>query len=158
MTPAGGDGTPPAPARPLPLPAAAALVAAGGSVGVLVRALLAQGTAPAPGEWPATTFAINVAGSLALGALLAVLQRGPDVGRRRVVRLGVGTGVLGGFTTYSTFALEVEQLLTTGHAATGLAYALGSVVLGVAAAAVGALAAGRVLAARPAPDAGAGVP
>ncbi|WP_307802225.1 fluoride efflux transporter FluC [Cellulomonas dongxiuzhuiae] len=143
LTPPHGTDAPPAPpADALPLPAAALLVAAGGTLGVLVRALLTQPVAP--GGWPWRTFAINVLGSFVLGALLALLQRGPDVGRRRAVRLGVGTGVLGGFTTYSTFALEVEQLLEAGHVVTGVAYALGSVVLGVAAAGVGIVAAGRV--------------
>lgn len=147
-----GAATGAVPDVPLALPAGAALVAVGGVLGVLLRALL---TSPAaPGAWPWATFAVNVAGSLLLGALLAVLQRGPDVGRRRAVRLAAGTGVLGGFTTYSTFALEVEQLLSSGHAATGVAYALVSVVLGVVAAGVGIVGAGRVLASRGASDAG----
>lgn len=149
LTPPGRGATPPV-ASPvaLPLPAAAALVAAGGSVGVLVRALLAAAWPVTPGGWPWTTFGINLVGSLLLGALLGVLQRGPDVGRRRAVRLGLGTGVLGGFTTYSTFALEVQQLLAAGHVVAGVAYGLGSVVLGVVAAGAGIVAAGRV--ARPA--------
>ena len=137
---ASGDGA------PLALPVGAAVVAAGGTLGVLVRAVV---SAPAPpGAWPWGTFVVNVTGSLVLGALLAVLQRGPDVGRRRAVRLAAGTGVLGGFTTYSTFALEVQRLLAGGHVATGLAYALVSVALGVVAAGIGIVGAGRVLAAR----------
>ncbi|GIG41470.1 CrcB family protein [Cellulomonas phragmiteti] len=151
LTPPGHSG---APSSPLPdalaLPAAAALVAAGGTVGVLIRALLAQSSAPAAGAWPWTTFGINVVGSLLLGGLLAVLQRGPDVGRRRVVRLGLGTGVLGGFTTYSTFALEVEQLVADGHAVVGAAYAAASVVLGIAAAGAAIVTVGHVLDRRPA--------
>ena len=116
----------------------AALVAAGGTLGVAVRALL-EGAFPAgPGAWPWTTTAINLTGSLLLGLLLATLsRRGPDTGRRRAVRLGVGTGVIGGYTTYSTFVLEVERLVTGGAVATGVAYALVSVVLGVAAAGLG---------------------
>ncbi|ADG73159.1 Camphor resistance CrcB protein [Cellulomonas flavigena DSM 20109] len=146
LTPPGTAPGAPGDDTPLALPAGAALVAAGGTLGVLVRALL---TSPAgPGAWPWATFVVNVTGSLVLGALLAVLQRGPDVGQRRAVRLVVGTGVLGGFTTYSTFALEVHRLVSTGHVVTGVVYALGSVVLGVAAAGVGIVVAGRVLAAR----------
>lgn len=132
----------------------AGLVALGGAVGTTARAVL-EAVAPAPpGSWPWTTFAINVAGSFLLGVLLESLHlSGPDEGRRRAVRLGVGTGVLGGFTTYSTFALEADRLLTGGGLAAdpdaqgtatvlagapvGAAYALGSVVLGVAAAALG---------------------
>jgi len=139
--------TPPAPRRTsstTPLVGAAALVAAGGTVGVLVRALLEQTFPAAPGAWPWTTFWINVTGSLVLGVLLGWLQRGPDVGARRRVRLGAGTGVIGGYTTYSTFVIEVEQLLTGGHAATGVVYALVSVVLGVAVAIAGSLLVPRV--------------
>ena len=47
--------------------------------------------------------------------------------------------MLGGFTTYSTFALEVDRLVGDGHAVTGVAYALVSVVVGVVAAGAGIL-------------------
>ncbi|MFI2702891.1 FluC/FEX family fluoride channel [Cellulosimicrobium composti] len=121
--------------RPTPLLALAGLVAAGGAVGTTARALLEHAFAPAPGAWPWTTSWINLAGSFVLGALLETLLRsGPDTGRRRAVRLGCGTGVLGGFTTYSTFVVEVERLADGGHVALGAAYGLGSVVLGVLAA------------------------
>ncbi len=87
-----------------------------------------------PGAWPWTTFWINLVGSFVLGALLETLLRaGPNwQAPGRPARLG--TGVLGGFTTYSTFVVEVERLTSGGHAALGAAYALGSVALGVAAA------------------------
>lgn len=121
----------------------AALVAVGGTLGVTVRALLEGAFPAAPGGWPWTTTAINVTGSLLLGLLLTALaRRGPDAGRRRAVRLGVGTGVIGGYTTYSTFVLEVERLVTGGAVVTGVAYALVSVVLGVAAAVLGVVLAG----------------
>ena len=142
---------PAAPATPLP---AALLVAAGGTVGVLARALLGQAFPTAPDGWPWVTLGINLAGSFALGVLMAVLQRGPDVGRRRAVRLAVGTGVLGGFTTYSTFAVEVVGLLADGLLAAGVAYALLSVTVGVAAAAAGLLLGARVRRAGPVADAG----
>lgn len=73
-----------------------------------------------------------------LGVLLETLVRsGPDEGWRRRVRLGCGTGVLGGFTTYSTFVIEAERLLTGGHVAIRAAYALVSVVVGIACALLG---------------------
>lgn len=138
--------TPPSPAvgRGVARIPAALLVAAGGTVGVLARALLGQAVATASHGWPWVTLGINVAGSCALGVLLAVLQRGPDVGRRRAVRLAVGTGVLGGFTTYSTFALDVVGLLEGGRVASGVAYALVSVTAGVGAAVVGLMLGARV--------------
>jgi fluoride exporter len=65
-----------------------------------------------------------------------------DTGWRRAVRVGCGTGLVGGFTTYSTFILEVERLLQGGHAAVGVLYALVSVVAGLAAAGAGIAIAG----------------
>lgn len=119
-------------------PALVLLVAAGGAVGTAIRAI-AENAAPAqPGAWPWTTFVINVTGSFVLAALVTGLgRRGPDEGRRRAVRLAVGTGVLGGYTTYSSFAVEADRLLGGGHLGTGLAYALVSVALGVGAAVLG---------------------
>lgn len=123
--------------------ATASLVAAGGAVGALGRALLENALPAASGAWPWTTFTVNVVGSLVLGALLETLLRsGPDRGRRRLVRLGCGTGLLGGFTTYSSFAVEVVRLAQDGHAAVGAAYALVSVLAGVLAALAGILGAG----------------
>lgn len=123
----------------------ALLVAAGGAVGTALRAALESLSPTQPGHWPPMTFAINLVGSFVLGALLELLIRsGPDEGWRRRVRLGCGTGVLGGFTTYSTFIVEVDRLLSGGAAATGVAYALVSVVAGIGCAVLG-MAAGRRL-------------
>jgi len=117
----------------------ALLVAAGATAGTLLRASIELAFPHSPGEWPWATFAINVVGSLALGALIEALAlRGPDTGRRRMLRLGAGTGVIGGFTTYSTFVVEIDRLATAGAVWVALVYALASVVLGVVAAAVGA--------------------
>ena len=117
----------------------ALLVAAGATAGTLLRASIELAFPHSPGEWPWATFAINVVGSLALGALIEALAlRGPDTGRRRMLRLGVGTGVVGGFTTYSTFVVEIDRLATAGAVSMALVYTLASVVLGVVAAAIGA--------------------
>ncbi|WP_226925131.1 fluoride efflux transporter FluC [Georgenia thermotolerans] len=116
----------------------AGLVALGGMVGVTARAHI-EATFPAPpGGWPWATFAINLVGSLVLGVLLeSLLRSGDDTGWRRGVRLGCGTGIIGGFTTYSTFILEVEELLRGGHTVVAVAYPLVSVVLGLVAAGCG---------------------
>jgi CrcB protein len=117
----------------------ALLVAVGATVGTLLRASIELVFPHAPGEWPWATFAINILGGLALGALIEALAlRGPDTGRRRMLRLGVGTGVVGGFTTYSTFVVEIDRLATAGAVSMALVYTLASVVLGVVAAAIGA--------------------
>ena len=133
----------PAPAAAPPLKGVrllglAGLVATGGALGTLARWLLESAFAAESGGWPWTTFWINLGGSLLLGVLLEWLVRaGPDRGSRRAVRLGVGTGLLGGFTTYSTFVLETVTLAQDGRAVLGVTYALVSIVLGVVAAGAG---------------------
>ncbi len=120
-------------------PAWLAVILLGGTAGTAVRAALESVFAPAPGEWPWTTFWINTSGALVLGVLLAWLaESGPDRGWRRGVRLGVGTGVLGGYTTYSTFSVETLGLFRYGAWPIALGYAAGSVVVGIAAAYSGA--------------------
>ncbi|MGB7963938.1 MAG: CrcB family protein [Propionicimonas sp.] len=120
----------------LPLrPAWLGLIVAGGSVGTAARAWLDVTFTPAAGQWPWVTFWINIGGAFLLGALLELLTgTGPDHGWRRGVRLGLGTGLLGGFTTYSTLANQTFQLLSTGHALIGVGYGVGTVVAGLAAA------------------------
>lgn len=114
----------------------AALVAGGAVLGTTARAVLESTFAPAPASVPWVTLSINIAGSFLLGALLQLLTyAGPDSGWRRAVRLGCGTGVIGGFTTYSTFVLEIDQLARGGALGTAALYLLVSVVAGLAAAA-----------------------
>ncbi|MFJ5954823.1 fluoride efflux transporter FluC [Paenarthrobacter sp. NPDC092416] len=110
-------------------------VAAGGVFGALSRYGLGL-VIPSPGAWPLATLLINVSGALALGALLEGLsRRGPDVGSRRVVRLALGTGFLGAYTTYSTLALDAVHLIAGGMAPAAAAY-LGASLLGGAAATI----------------------
>jgi CrcB protein len=137
-TPAPGVDPEEAAARPVHLRwRSLGLVFVGGSLGTGTREALALTFPAAPGTLPVTIALINVVGSFALGLLLeSLLRRGPDRGRRRDLRLLVGTGVLGGFTTYSALTVDTGLLLD-GHAGVALAYALGSVVAGVLAAAGG---------------------
>lgn len=130
--------------------ARAGLVAAGGVVGTTVRALVETAAPPPPGGFPWTTFAINVLGSFLLGALLETLVLS-DLGEqgRRTLRLVVGTGVLGGFTSYSTFVLETLARAGADAVPTAVAYALASVAVGVAAAVLGIVAARRARRGRP---------
>lgn len=124
-------------------PVALLLVLIGGAIGTAVRASLAEALPPAGGGWPWATFAVNVVGSFLLGVLVAAVS-GREVGRLRYVRPALGAGVLGGFTTYSAFAVEVDRLLSGGAVGLGLAYGALSVVLGVLAAAVGVLLGGGI--------------
>ncbi|WP_371740714.1 CrcB family protein, partial [Frigoribacterium sp. CFBP 13712] len=83
------------------------LVALGGTIGTGLREALALSFPAAPGSIPVTILLINVVGAFALGLLLeSLMRRGPDAGRRRDLRLFIGTGVLGGFTTYSALAVD----------------------------------------------------
>ena len=114
------------------------LVFLGGAVGTTLRSLLETAYGAAPGQWPWATFWINVGGSLLLGALLeGIAASGRDTGWRRGLRLGVGTGVMGGFTTYSTFSVETVSLLGSGQGLLAAGYALASVITGVLAALLG---------------------
>ncbi|BDZ48149.1 hypothetical protein GCM10025867_03900 [Frondihabitans sucicola] len=113
------------------------LVALGGAVGTGIREALALAWPAPPTGFPLTIFLINVVGAFTLGLLLESLsRRGADGGRRRILRLALGTGVLGGFTTYSSFATDVASRLgpSTGVA---LGYAAASILLGSLAAFAG---------------------
>lgn len=119
------------------------VVFAGGCVGTTARWGLSSGLDVPRGSFPWTTLLINLAGALVLGALLeALAARGPDTGVRRLLRLGVGTGVLGGFTTYSTFMVETTGLALPAAAA----YVVVTVVIGVVAALTGQRLTRRILA------------
>ena len=79
---------------------------------------------------PIATFGINVIGAFLLGVLLELLaDYSHDVGWGRRVRLGVGTGGLGGFTSYSALATETVVLAAT-HPGRAAAYAVGTVIVG----------------------------
>lgn len=118
-------------ARPVHLtPRNIALVALGGAVGTGLRLLL-EGLVPRWGGVPIVTLAINVVGAFLLGLLLEkVADPALDERWSRRARLGLGTGGLGGFTTYSALATDTALL---GHERPGLAaaYAGGTVVVGL---------------------------
>ena len=118
------------------------LVFAGGAVGSLLRAGLAAAVPPSPGAWPWATFVANVSGAFLLGLLLEVLALvGPDVGGARDLRLFAATGLLGGYTTYSTLAVEI----TRSTPSLALTYGLASVTVGVVATLAGVGLARRLL-------------
>lgn len=115
-----------------------ALVVVGGCFGAAAREAVEQALPTPAGGFPVATFAINLAGALVLGLLIEALVRaGDDRGWRRRVRLGVGTGFCGAFTTYSTFAVEATQLGRAGDVGTAVAYVVASVAGGLLMAAAG---------------------
>lgn len=116
------------------------VVAIGGTIGTALREVVSVAI-PAVGSVPVGIFVINVVGACALGVLLEALsRRGADIGRRRTLRLLLGTGVLGGFTTYSALALDSALLLTAGGddggggiaggIGLGIAYGVATIVIG----------------------------
>jgi CrcB protein len=119
------------------------LAAFGGALGALARWGIAEALPSSPAAWPWATLLVNLTGCLLLGALFAVLAaRSPEAAWPRPF---LAVGVLGGYTTYSAFAVEVVRLAEAGAVVAAGAYVVGSVVGGVAAVAVGSLAARAVL-------------
>ena len=125
------------------------LVALGGAVGTALRDPISTAFPAHHGvSW--AIFWIDITGALLLGVLLeALAHRGPDAGRRRTLRLLVGTGVLGGFTTDSTLAVSTAALFLDGRALAGTGHALLTVLAGAVATAIGLTVASSI---RPRPD------
>lgn len=116
----------------------ASLVALGAMVGTLLRASIELAFPVIVGGWPWATFLINLVGSVALGALLEYIARkGSDTGWRLYIRLGVGTGVIGGFTTYSTFVMDTVSTAQAGAFLVAFGYLASSLSLGILGAALG---------------------
>lgn len=135
------------PGRPVPVHLhwrSVLLVFVGGALGTTVRYLISAAVPPVLGL-PLATFGINVVGAFVLGWLLEALAlRGPDEGARRSVRLFAGTGILGGFTTYSAFAVDTDGLIVAQNVGGSILYAVATIVVG-ALASVAGIAAGAAL-------------
>jgi CrcB protein len=126
-----------------PRSAVLAAVAAGGALGAPARYAVAQLIHTRPDTFPWATFWINVSGSFALGFLLiAVMARFPA---SHYLRPFLAAGFLGAFTTFSTFAVDIDLLVKDGRAAVGVGYGLLSVTAGFAAMWSGIVLARRVL-------------
>jgi CrcB protein len=115
-------------------PAAVVAVAIGGALGAPARYLLGRSLSAADGV-PLATLAVNLSGAFALGLLLVALDEWLPT--TRYLRQFVGTGILGAYTTYSTFAVESEQLLKHDRVGIAAAYVATTVIGGLAAAWVG---------------------
>jgi CrcB protein len=118
-----------------PRPDVLAVIAAGGMLGASARYAIARWLPTRPGGFPWATFWTNVTGSFVLGLLLIVLiERFP---RTRYVRPFLTTGIIGAFTTMSTYAVETALLIKDSHRLTAIVYGVGSLVVGVGVAALG---------------------
>lgn len=112
-----------------------AAVAAGGVLGALARWLVGVLAPTPPGAFPWATFGVNAVGCLLMGVVVALVVERP--GAHPLLRPFLGVGVLGGFTTFSTFAVDAEVLLAGGHRATALLSLAGTALTAVAATALG---------------------
>lgn len=107
------------------------LVMAGGAFGAALRFGLSRAVPMIAGVWPWATFVANVVGSLLMGVLAFWLVRKGAQGDQ--VRLLLGVGVLGGFTTFSAFSLEVAQMIENGQLTMAFGYAVASVLVALTA-------------------------
>ena len=106
-----------------------AVIAVGGVLGSWMRWRLSVWFPVASGTFPTTTLAINLVGSALIGVVLVLsLDRQPP---RLLTHSFLGTGILGAFTTFSTFTVESAELLRQSEPLTALAYVVASVVGGV---------------------------
>jgi CrcB protein len=116
-------------------------VGIGGMAGSILRYLM--GLIPVHGSsgFPIITLLINLIGSFLIGAIATLAGRSAAMDPHLLLLLKVG--LCGGFTTFSTFALETEQLLQNGRVAVGITYAVVSVAICVIAALLGQTLVGR---------------
>lgn len=120
-----------------------AVVALGGGIGATARYAASLWWPARTGGFPWTTFWINVVGCAVIGVFMVIIT---DVwAAHRLVRPFFGTGVLGGFTTFSTYAVDIQKLVDAGHARTGLAYLAATLLAALAAVWLAVTAARRVL-------------
>ena len=105
-------------------------VGAGGFLGSVLRYLISLVPVSESAVFPIKTFIINIIGCIAIGAIAVAVSKNVEMSPQALLFLKVG--LCGGFTTFSTFALETADLIKAGHTGAALAYVLLSVLVGVA--------------------------
>ena len=117
------------------------VVALGGGIGACLRYLIGLIPLKEPFIFPVKTLFINLLGCFVIGLIAAIAAKTTSLSPRTV--LFIKTGLCGGFTTFSTFALETETLIKTGHIGIAILYVALSVVVGVGLAFAGQLIVGK---------------
>ena len=117
------------------------IVALGGGLGACLRYLIGLIPIKEPFTFPVKTLVINLIGCFVIGLIAALTVRNTSLSPKTV--LFIKTGLCGGFTTFSTFALETETLIKTGHIGLAVLYVVLSVILGVGLAFAGQLVIGK---------------
>ena len=105
-------------------------VGAGGFIGAACRYLIGLFPVSETTIFPIKTFIINIIGCVVIGALAVAATKNTAISPQMMLFLKVG--LCGGFTTFSTFALETADLMKAGHMGAALLYVLLSVLVGVA--------------------------
>lgn len=102
------------------------LIALGGACGALLRYGVSEIVQPARNEFPLATLITNISGAFLLGLLATLLLERFEVSAQ--IRVGITVGVLGAYTTFSTFSLETIELLNDGEWQTAVFYVVISVM------------------------------
>lgn len=122
--------------------AALGAIAIGGALGSLGRSAVADALPRTTADWPWATLLVNLAGCLFIGLIVARLAFGPE--QPPLVRPFAVVGVLGGWTTYSAFAVETVELANAGRPGLAIGYVAASVLGGALAVALGHVAGQRI--------------
>ncbi|MGP4104250.1 fluoride efflux transporter FluC [Nonomuraea sp. KM90] len=112
-----------------------AVIAAGGALGALARHGAQVALPNGPAGFPWATFLVNVSGCLLIGVLMVVITEVRPA--HRLVRPFLGVGVLGGYTTFSAYAVDVQRAVAAGAPVTGLVYLAATMVAALLAVAGG---------------------
>ena len=110
-------------------------VACGGAIGASLRYALSLYLVKPQNLFPWPTWWINISGCVLAGIFFACTERYPIL--QQQTRLFLMVGILGGYTTFSSFGLETFLLLKQGHLMIALAYVISSVIVGVVGLAIG---------------------
>lgn len=117
------------------------VVTLGGGIGACLRYLIGLIPLKEPFTFPVKTLMINLLGCFVIGLIAALAVKNTSLSPKTV--LFIKTGLCGGFTTFSTFSLETETLIKTGHIGLAVLYVVLSVVVGVGLAFAGQVVVGK---------------
>jgi fluoride exporter len=120
-------------------------IAVGGALGAVARYSVTRALPHGPGDFPLSTFLIDVSGCLLIGVLVVLLTE--VLGRpHRLARPFFGVGLLGGYTTFSAYTAEALVLIDEGALATAVGYLFGTLLAALLAVQIGAVATRAVVA------------
>ena len=114
-----------------------AVIAVGGALGAIARQMIMEALPGTSHGFPFGTFVVNVSGCLLIGLLMVSIV---EVRRpHRLIRPFLGVGLLGGYTTFSTYAVETQRLIQAGDPRVAFAYFAGTAITALLAVQVGVL-------------------